>query len=339
MTTNPQRLLAYALVALGVFLLLLRLGGADWLWLALLGVVFLAAYASRRTYGFLVAGSVLVGLAVGTIFDTGGGMLLSLAAGFYAVHRVEPRPNRWALLTAGVLAALGVFVALGSFRLFDSVLFALALVGAGVFLLYRGDGPGSRPAAGDSSPSPYTDPPTTPTSQAPVTPEPVTTIPVTPAAPTFGAPADVPDVRTPDVSVSNGPMSNGPSPAPVGDRYRPDDVLADPTVTPLEPQPIAQPVTPPPPAPLSEAAQGRLGHLSAWRKRTAAAEGTPAYIVFSNDTLAKIAAAEPQTLDDLGQIRGVGPVKLSRYGEAVLGVLREDGLREDGLPENHGAST
>ena len=307
MTTNPQRLLAYALVALGVFLLLLRLGGADWLWLALLGVIFLAAYASRRTYGFLVAGSVLVGLAVGTIFDSGGGMLLSLAAGFYAVERVEPRPNRWALYTAGILAALGVFVALGSFELFDSVLFAVVLVGAGVFLLYRGEGTDARSAgtgAGDSSPpsSSYTNPPVTPTPQAPVTPEPVmpepvTTIPVTPATPTFGTPADNPDV-------------------PVSDPY---ETLADPTVT----QPEPQSATPPPPTPLSEAAQMRLERLLAWRKRTAAAEGVPAYIVFSNDTLAKIAAAEPQTLDDLGRIRGVGPVKLSRYGEAVLNVSSE----------------
>ena len=311
MTTNPQRLLAYALVALGVFLLLLRLGGADWLWLALLGVIFLAAYASRRNYGFLVAGSVLVGLAVGTIFDSGGAMLLSLAAGFYAVERVEPKPNRWALYTAGVLAALGVFVALGSFELFDSVLFAVVLVGAGVFLLYRGDGPGSRPAAGDSSPpsAPYTNPPITPMPQAPVAPEPVmpepvTTIPVTPAAPTFGTPVDNPDV-------------------PVSDPFSPEEMLGDPTVTPPEIQPEPQPVTSPTPAPLSEAAQMRLELLSAWRKRTAAAEGVPAYIVFSNDTLAKIAVAEPQTLDDLGGIRGVGPVKLSRYGEAVLSVLRE----------------
>lgn len=313
MTTNPQRLLAYALVALGVFLLLLRLGGADWLWLALLGVIFLAAYASRRNYGFLVAGSVLASLAVGTIFDSGGGMLLSLAAGFYAVERVEPRPSRWALLTAGILAALGVFVALGSFRLFDSVLFALVLVGAGVFLLYRGEGTGSRSAAGDSSPpaSPYTDPPITRTPQAPVTPEPVTpepvvTVPVTPATPTFGIPAEDLDA---------------PPPAPVDTPYSPDDVLADPTVTQSTLQPEPPPATPPPPAPLSEAAQARLERLSAWRKRTAAAEGVPAYIVFSNDTLAKIAAAEPQTLDDLGGIRGVGPVKLSRYGEAVLSVL------------------
>ena len=318
MTTNPQRLLAYALVALGVFLLLLRLGGADWLWLALLGVIFLAAYASRRTYGFLVAGSVLVGLAVGTIFDSGGGMLLSLAAGFYAIERVEPRPNRWALYTAGVLAALGVFVALGSFELFDSVLFAVVLVGAGVFLLYRGEGSDARSAgtgAGDSSPPsspPYVDPPITPTPQAPVTPErvmpePVTTIPVTPATPTFGTPADNPDAP----------------PTPVDNPYRPDEVLADPTVTQPELQPEPQPVTPPPPAPLSEAAQMRLERLLAWRKRTAAAEGVPAYIVFSNDTLAKIAAAEPQTLDDLGRIRGVGPVKLSRYGEVVLNVSSE----------------
>lgn len=309
MTTNPQRLLAYALIALGVFLLLLRLGGADWLWLALLGVIFLFAYTSRRLYGFLVAGGVLTGLAVGTLLDSGGGMLLSLAAGFYAVDRVEPKPNRWALYTAGVLAALGVFVALGSFRLLDSVFFALVLVGVGVYLLYRGEGtarPTAEVGSSSDSSSTYGGPPTPPTPQAPATPEPirpapVAPIPVTPAAPTLDAPTNTPN---PEVRISDVPR----------------EPLSTPATTPLAEEP--QPVTPPPPpAPLSEAAQERLGRLSAWRKETAATEGTPAYIVFTNDTLAKIAVAEPRTLEDLGGIRGVGPVKLSRYGEAVLRIL------------------
>ena len=47
-TRNPQRLLAYALIAIGVVMLLSRIGGADWLWLALIGAVFLVGYVSRQ---------------------------------------------------------------------------------------------------------------------------------------------------------------------------------------------------------------------------------------------------------------------------------------------------
>lgn len=75
---------------------------------------------------------------------------------------------------------------------------------------------------------------------------------------------------------------------------------------------------------LSPEAEERRHRLGAWRKATAAREGIPPYIVFSNDTLAKIAAAQPQTLEELGTVKGVGPVKLERYGQAVLAVLRGD---------------
>lgn len=320
MTTHPQRLLAYALIALGAFLLLLRLGGADWLWLALLGGVFLFGYSARRTYGFLVAGGVLLGLAVGTLLDSSAGLLLSLAAGFYAVDRVEPKSNRWALYSAGIFAALGVFVALGSFRLLNSVFFALVLIAVGVWLLYRGEGK-VRPVAGpgDSRPgAPDHSPPSPPTPNPSVTAAPTTATPATPVAPTPNiAATSSPEVRAPDGSSSPAasPSYNAP--------YGPNDVSPPPVVTEAETPHAAASAAPPPPAPLSEAAQRRLERLSAWRRETAAAEGTPAYIVFSNDTLAKIAAAEPQTVEDLGHIRGVGPVKLSRYGEAVLRVLHE----------------
>ena len=64
-----------------------------------------------------------MGIAVGTLIDTDSGMLLSLAAGFFAIDRVEPKPNRWALYGAGIFAVLGALVALGSFGLLSSVAF------------------------------------------------------------------------------------------------------------------------------------------------------------------------------------------------------------------------
>lgn len=72
--------------------------------------------------------------------------------------------------------------------------------------------------------------------------------------------------------------------------------------------------------------QTRLNRLELWRRETASAAGTPAYIIFSNDTLFRIASANPQTPAELATIKGVGPVKLERYGDAVLAQLRGDVL-------------
>jgi ATP-dependent DNA helicase RecQ len=63
--------------------------------------------------------------------------------------------------------------------------------------------------------------------------------------------------------------------------------------------------------------------LRALRKRLADAESVPAYIVFSDAVLREMAKHAPQTPAELLGIPGVGPVKLERYGEAFLEVLRE----------------
>jgi len=63
--------------------------------------------------------------------------------------------------------------------------------------------------------------------------------------------------------------------------------------------------------------------LRALRKRLADAEGVPAYIVFSDAVLRQMAAAVPKSHDGLLALSGVGPVKLERYGEAFLAMLRE----------------
>ncbi|HYM82336.1 MAG TPA: ATP-dependent DNA helicase RecQ [Candidatus Limnocylindria bacterium] len=59
------------------------------------------------------------------------------------------------------------------------------------------------------------------------------------------------------------------------------------------------------------------------RKRLANAEGVPAYIVFSDAVLRQMAAMVPRTPAELIGISGVGPVKLERYGDSFLEVLRE----------------
>jgi ATP-dependent DNA helicase RecQ len=61
--------------------------------------------------------------------------------------------------------------------------------------------------------------------------------------------------------------------------------------------------------------------LRALRKRLADQQRVPAYVVFSDATLAEMAARQPLTLADLLEVGGVGQTKLQRYGEAFLEVI------------------
>lgn len=49
----------------------------------------------------------------------------------------------------------------------------------------------------------------------------------------------------------------------------------------------------------------------------------PAYVVFNDATLYAIAEQRPTTPDDLLDISGIGPVKVERYGDAVLDIVRD----------------
>jgi ATP-dependent DNA helicase RecQ len=67
--------------------------------------------------------------------------------------------------------------------------------------------------------------------------------------------------------------------------------------------------------------QALMERLRAWRREVSAAQGVPAYVVFHDRTLAEIAGRRPGSLAELGQVPGVGPAKLERYGEQVLELL------------------
>ena len=89
---------------------------------------------------------------------------------------------------------------------------------------------------------------------------------------------------------------------------------------------LAVPTREVPALPQTEAAEPvgpLMGELKALRTRLAQAEGVPAYIIFSNATLAGMAAKLPTTMEDLLEVSGVGAVKAARYGEAFLDVIRE----------------
>jgi DNA helicase-2/ATP-dependent DNA helicase PcrA len=72
---------------------------------------------------------------------------------------------------------------------------------------------------------------------------------------------------------------------------------------------------------LAGAAGSLYDDLKRWRKDRAAADGVPAYVIFHDTTLGAIAERRPTTLGELSTISGVGPSKLERYGDELLGVV------------------
>jgi ATP-dependent DNA helicase RecQ len=73
---------------------------------------------------------------------------------------------------------------------------------------------------------------------------------------------------------------------------------------------------------LSGADEALLARLRDLRRTIAREDQVPAYVVFPDRTLAEMAARKPANAAALGKIRGVGPVKLEKYGERFLDVLR-----------------
>ena len=63
--------------------------------------------------------------------------------------------------------------------------------------------------------------------------------------------------------------------------------------------------------------------LRALRKQLADEQNVPAYVVFSDATLAEMAARRPSTYAELLEVNGVGQTKLERYGDAFLAAVAE----------------
>jgi superfamily II DNA helicase RecQ len=121
------------------------------------------------------------------------------------------------------------------------------------------------------------------------------------------SPATVQELPQPPApSRPTGPATRSPTPA-AGQSRAPQSATAPRTAP-------AQPALAPDPA--------VFGRLRDWRLNVAQQEGRKAFYVFPDATLQRIAAAQPQTLEELEAVKGVGPKKLAQYGQDVLGVVR-----------------
>lgn len=112
-------LVAAAVLSVVVLAVLARLiGSSAWLWTGLLGAGLLVAHARLGTRAFLIVGALLVGSGVGILFEATlgweGAYLMSVGAGLVTAEGVDTRPGRYALLIGGLLACLGLVLAVAA---------------------------------------------------------------------------------------------------------------------------------------------------------------------------------------------------------------------------------
>jgi ATP-dependent DNA helicase RecQ len=68
--------------------------------------------------------------------------------------------------------------------------------------------------------------------------------------------------------------------------------------------------------------------LDNYRKRMARQLGWKTYMVFQKRVMVAIDRAEPDSIEALAQISGLGPAKIERFGEDVLGLVRQHRRRD-----------
>ena len=61
--------------------------------------------------------------------------------------------------------------------------------------------------------------------------------------------------------------------------------------------------------------------LKDWRKAMSEELGQPLYIVLQNKTIEQLASKNPESIEDLKEIYGIGEVKAENFGDELLGVL------------------
>ncbi len=139
-----QQMIGLVLILIGLGILLMnlfqiRLVGP--LILALVGLAFLAGYFSRRRYGLLIPGCLLLGLAFGSAGENvlkANLTVLGLGLGFLAIYGIDLFYRRstpwWPLIPGGILV-LGGLTQLPGLHILPSIAGPLVLIVAGLLLL------------------------------------------------------------------------------------------------------------------------------------------------------------------------------------------------------------
>lgn len=87
----------------------------------------------------------------------------------------------------------------------------------------------------------------------------------------------------------------------------------------------AKPIQPPlPPPPMVADDSGLFRKLAGLRKEIAVKQNVPPYVIFHDKTLHEMIEKLPSSLQELGNISGVGQSKLEKYGEMFLSVIKKE---------------
>ena len=144
------------LILLGVALLIGPLTGWQFTWLALptLAVIFLAWGLIMRSFGLIIPGGILAGIALGTALmqnrpglldgpDNGGLFLLCFAAGWGLITLLSPLTEGgfrwWPLIPGGIMAVVGTALLTNQLHTLAWLNIAgpLLLIGLGVWVIFR----------------------------------------------------------------------------------------------------------------------------------------------------------------------------------------------------------
>lgn len=72
---------------------------------------------------------------------------------------------------------------------------------------------------------------------------------------------------------------------------------------------------------LSEEEQQIALALRTWRKDKSNELQQPEFMIFPNATLNALAKGKPRSMNDLEKIKGMGPAKITRYGDDLMAIL------------------
>jgi ATP-dependent DNA helicase RecQ len=135
--------------------------------------------------------------------------------------------------------------------------------------------------------------------------------------------------RTPNSSTS--PKLSEPMQPPISTSPHPTTSAVHPNKRPA----------PLPPAPELSSAQLELeARLKEWRREEAKQAGLPSFFIFSDTVLRNITLAAPTSLDDLRNVRGTSPEKLTRFGATIIDLCtRANGSANSVTSLNHGTTT
>ena len=72
--------------------------------------------------------------------------------------------------------------------------------------------------------------------------------------------------------------------------------------------------------------------LKSWRSAEAQLKRVPAFVVMHDATLQGVAAFCPQSLSELERVKGIGPTKVAKYGDALLGIIDDWVKKQENAP-------